>query len=111
MTGEFSIKSMLESRRQRRHSFFFHFKRSSVAEAKRQCHFFFKKVFVAINVTFQFKMSVFNRRASGVNLQQLVTTIPMRLKAADQAERDKFEWNQVMTWATNTTLPVQSDRF
>ena len=40
-------------------------------------------------------MSVFNRRASSVNLNQLVTNIPVRRKAADQVERDKFEWNQV----------------
>ncbi|CAF3906000.1 unnamed protein product [Rotaria sordida] len=39
-------------------------------------------------------MSVYNRRASVVNLNQLVTNIPVRRKAADQVERDKFEWSQ-----------------
>ena len=41
------------------------------------------------------KMSVYNRRASTVNLNQLVTSIPVRRKAVDQVERDKFEWSQV----------------
>ena len=41
-------------------------------------------------------MSVYNRRASTVNLNQLVTNIPVRRKAADQVERDKFEWSQVI---------------
>lgn len=40
-------------------------------------------------------MSVYNHRASIVNLNQLVTNIPVRRKAADQIERDKFEWSQV----------------
>jgi hypothetical protein len=40
-------------------------------------------------------MSVYNRRPSTVNLNQLVTNIPVRRKAADQVERDKFEWSQV----------------
>ncbi|CAM4758116.1 unnamed protein product [Rotaria magnacalcarata] len=39
-------------------------------------------------------MSVYNRRSSMVNLSQLVTNIPIRRKAADQVERDKFEWSQ-----------------
>ncbi|CAM2715790.1 unnamed protein product [Rotaria socialis] len=39
-------------------------------------------------------MSVYNRRSSMVNLNQLVTNIPIRRKAADQVERDKFEWSQ-----------------
>lgn len=39
-------------------------------------------------------MSVYNRRASTVNLNQLVTSIPVRRKAADQVERNTFEWNQ-----------------
>ncbi|CAF0927204.1 unnamed protein product [Didymodactylos carnosus] len=39
-------------------------------------------------------MSVYNRRASSVNLQQLVTNIPVRRKAADQVERERFEWTQ-----------------
>jgi hypothetical protein len=39
-------------------------------------------------------MSVYNHRPS-VNLNQLVTNIPVRRKAADQVERDKFEWSQV----------------
>ncbi|CAF5217868.1 unnamed protein product, partial [Rotaria magnacalcarata] len=33
-------------------------------------------------------------RSSMVNLSQLVTNIPIRRKAADQVERDKFEWSQ-----------------
>jgi hypothetical protein len=40
-------------------------------------------------------MSVYTPRASTFNLNQLVTNIPVRRKAADQAERDKFEWSQV----------------
>jgi hypothetical protein len=44
---------------------------------------------------FLLKMSVYNRRPSSVNLNQLVTNIPVRRKAADQVERDKFEWSQV----------------
>lgn len=40
-------------------------------------------------------MSVYNRRTSVVNLNQLVNSIPVRRKAADQVERDKFEWSQV----------------
>jgi hypothetical protein len=40
-------------------------------------------------------MNVYNRRTSSVNLNQLVGNIPVRRKAADQVERDKFEWNQV----------------
>ena len=44
-------------------------------------------------------MSVYNRRASTVNLNQLVTSIPVRRKAADQVERDKFEWNQVRSYS------------
>jgi len=42
-------------------------------------------------------MSVYNRRSSTVNLNlnQLVTNIPVRRKAADQVERDNYEWNQV----------------
>ncbi|CAF3879009.1 unnamed protein product [Rotaria sp. Silwood2] len=39
-------------------------------------------------------MSVYNHRSSIVNLNQLVTNIPVRRKAADQVERDKFEWSQ-----------------
>ncbi|CAF0778826.1 unnamed protein product [Adineta ricciae] len=39
-------------------------------------------------------MSVYNHRPSTVNLNQLVTSIPIRRKAADQVERDKFEWSQ-----------------
>ncbi len=45
-------------------------------------------------------MSVYNHRPS-VNLNQLVTNIPVRRKAADQVERDKFEWSQVK----NSFLP------
>ncbi len=44
---------------------------------------------------FLLKMSVYTPRASTFNLNQLVTNIPVRRKAADQAERDKFEWSQV----------------
>ena len=40
-------------------------------------------------------MSVYNHRPSAVNLNQLVTSIPIRRKAADQVEREKFEWSQV----------------
>jgi hypothetical protein len=43
-------------------------------------------------------MSVYNRRASTVNLNQLVTNIPVRRKAADQVERDNYEWNQVYNY-------------
>ncbi len=41
------------------------------------------------------KMSVYSNRASIANLNQLVSNIPVRRKAADQVERDKFEWSQV----------------
>lgn len=40
-------------------------------------------------------MSVYNRRSSSVNLNQLVTNIPVRRKPVDQVERDSYEWNQV----------------
>jgi hypothetical protein len=40
-------------------------------------------------------MSVYNRRSSTVNLNQLVTNIPVRRKLTDQDDREKFEWNQV----------------
>lgn len=41
-------------------------------------------------------MSVYTTgRSSIVNLNQLVTNIPVRRKAADQVERDKYEWSQV----------------
>lgn len=49
----------------------------------------------SFNVGFFLKMSVYNRRTSALNLNDLVKNIPMSLKAPDQAERDKFEWNQV----------------
>ncbi|CAF1321791.1 unnamed protein product [Didymodactylos carnosus] len=39
-------------------------------------------------------MNIYNKHASTVNLQQLVTNIPVRRKAPDQLERDKFEWTQ-----------------
>jgi hypothetical protein len=40
-------------------------------------------------------MSVNKNRSNIVNLNQLVTTIPIRKKLVDQDDRDKFEWNQV----------------
>ena len=40
-------------------------------------------------------MSVYNHRSSAASLSQLVANIPIRRKAADQVERDKFEWSQV----------------
>jgi hypothetical protein len=43
-------------------------------------------------------MSVYNRRPSTVNLNQLVTNIPVRRKAADQVERDNYEWSQVYNY-------------
>ncbi|CAF1396130.1 unnamed protein product [Adineta steineri] len=52
-------------------------------------------------------MSVFNRRASTVNLNQLVTNIPVRRKAADQVERDKFEWSQWQS-ATKAINSIES---
>ena len=53
-------------------------------------------IYVYIVFFLLLKMSVYNRRASTVNLNQLVTNIPVRRKAADQVERDKFEWSQVI---------------
>jgi hypothetical protein len=47
---------------------------------------------------FLLKMSVYNRRPSTVNLNQLVTNIPVRRKAADQVERDNYEWSQVYNY-------------
>ena len=53
-------------------------------------------------------MSVYNRRPSTVNLNQLVTTIPVRRKAADQVERDKFEWNQVTLFLVGLPFGIDS---
>ncbi len=42
-------------------------------------------------------MTAYNRRTP-VNLNQLVMNIPVRRKAADQVEREKFEWSQVYNY-------------
>ncbi|CAF3807694.1 unnamed protein product [Rotaria sp. Silwood1] len=52
-------------------------------------------------------MSVYNHRPSIVSLNQLVTNIPVRRKAADQVERDKFEWSQWQS-ATKAINNVES---
>jgi len=41
------------------------------------------------------KMSTNKNSLSQVNLNQLITNIPVRRKLVDQDDRDKFEWNQV----------------
>ncbi len=41
------------------------------------------------------KMSTNKNSLSQVNLNQLITNIPVRQKLVDQDDRDKFEWNQV----------------
>jgi hypothetical protein len=40
-------------------------------------------------------MSVNKNRPGIINLNQLVTNIPVRRKLTDQDDREKFEWNQV----------------
>jgi hypothetical protein len=40
-------------------------------------------------------MSTNKNSLSQVNLNQLITNIPVRQKLVDQDDRDKFEWNQV----------------
>ncbi len=56
------------------------------------------KILYFIFLLFLLKMSVYNRRSSTVNLNQLVTNIPVRRKAADQVERDNYEWSQVYNY-------------
>jgi len=46
-------------------------------------------------------MSVNKNRPGIINLNQLVTNIPVRRKLTDQDDREKFEWNQVRVFEYN----------